>query len=175
MKNVVLWLVELYPADAFREESLTTQLVQALVFLKKCVEANYLPSYMIPERNLLVGRLDQTQIRNLTTSLSTLIHEGGCLLLRCEKLRLAMSILYREPAMAEDFRWQRDMVEKLTLFRFNYAADVIQSFHTDKTYQNLVMLLNLIILPDWQELYQQGYSPEAVAALFSERELQLLS
>ena len=37
MKNIVLWLVELYPVDPITEEKLTYQLIQALRFLKKCV------------------------------------------------------------------------------------------------------------------------------------------
>lgn len=123
MKNIVLWLVELYPADMFTEELLTSRLIQALIFLRKCVKANFLPSYIIPDRNLLAGRLEPEQKRELTSFLSTLIREEGCLLLRCEKLQVAMTILYREPDMTEEFRWRRDMVEKLYWLNMNVLFD----------------------------------------------------
>ena len=35
MKNIVLWLVELYPVYMFTEELLTTQLFHALIFFKE--------------------------------------------------------------------------------------------------------------------------------------------
>ena len=124
LKNIVLWLIELIPVELFTEDLLTFQLIQSLRFLQKCIEVNFLPSYMIPERNFFADRRNPVQRLELTTFLSTLIQERGYLLLRCEKLRNGMTILYRELDMAEEFRKRRDMLENILLLHVNIFDEI---------------------------------------------------
>lgn len=64
LKNIVFWLAETAPQHAFTPEKLFGTLIDALLVLKICIEKKHLKYYMIPERNLLHGKLsDDTQAR----------------------------------------------------------------------------------------------------------------
>ena len=187
MKNIVLWFVELYPVASFTGDLLTYQLIQALRFLHKCVELNFLPSYMIPERNLFADRLHRVQRIQLKTFLSILIQERGYLLLRCEQLRNGMTILYREPDMAEKYRkCMRDMTEKLWLLWSKMRTEKLATtglseeevdvlMCTDGINGRMALPLLINVYPEGIFLIRQGCSEEAFLNLFKKRMLQMLS
>ncbi|XP_060554563.1 uncharacterized protein LOC132715569 [Ruditapes philippinarum] len=53
VKTVMLWQAESIPQEEYSEENLLSRLEDALVFLKSAVGNKSLPSYMIPQKNLL--------------------------------------------------------------------------------------------------------------------------
>lgn len=98
MKNIVFWLAELNPQFVFSEESLVQWLLNAMQYLKNCLERNFLPYYMIPNRNLFSGKMNEEQRQVMLVKVISLIQEGPKFLLQSRRLRtcLNMSILNKE-------------------------------------------------------------------------------
>ena len=124
LKNLVLWLAERSGIELFKKELLVDRLMQALHFLRQCVISNNLPSYMIPARNLFSGKLDLVLRKKLNILLTELILEGGGLLLRCERLRDTMIVVYHEPTLADNYKNKKEMIEKLFMYSIRHADDV---------------------------------------------------
>lgn len=103
MKNIVLWIAELHLPEVFTEKNLFTILKASLRFLRQCLIRRYLPSYMIPERNLLVyfsaqtNRAGHPARTNVCDVIDTMLNEGPHMLLRCEKIRTAWKVWYSFP------------------------------------------------------------------------------
>ncbi|XP_053395033.1 uncharacterized protein LOC128555744 [Mercenaria mercenaria] len=62
MKNVAFWLSEQHPALECREECLFDRLLDALLFLQRGIKRKHLPNYMIPDRNLLAGKMIESSV-----------------------------------------------------------------------------------------------------------------
>lgn len=124
LKNVVLWLAECQDINTFKEELLVDRFIQALKFIRKGINNNNLPSYFIPERNLISGKLDLGQRKKMVILLTGLINEVGGVLMSCERLRGTMLVLYKEPARAVQYKCKRDMIEKLFLSAFEIVEEV---------------------------------------------------
>lgn len=76
MKNVVFWMSESYPSNAFVPRNLLKLLSSALVILRHALTANHLAYYMIPQRNLLIGRASPQERERLISILADLIDAG---------------------------------------------------------------------------------------------------
>ena len=63
--NVVLWLAEQYKQSDFRHETLFSWVLRSLRLLKRSVKRNNLPYYMIPKRNLLKEKLNDSSSQRL--------------------------------------------------------------------------------------------------------------
>ncbi|XP_060565436.1 uncharacterized protein LOC132724575 [Ruditapes philippinarum] len=97
MKNVVFWLAELNDYNYFTQHALLIALKKALAYLKHFVVTNNFPSYMIPQRNLLEGKLTHSQRIKICMRIDSLLKEGPYIVLKIAKIRTAFSILYRSP------------------------------------------------------------------------------
>ena len=167
MKNIVFWMSERLRRDLFTIEQLGFRLSQALWFLKQCVTQNNLPSYMIPERNLFKGRIELSQKAKLLELLTSLIEEGpSSVFKRIDKLRGAMSFVYRAPEMAEKYRISRDIIEKIYSFWSIRCLslglpdmsrqELANAIAKDKLASIFSTALRKITLPEWNDLKYSG-------------------
>ncbi|XP_045215586.2 uncharacterized protein LOC123565880 [Mercenaria mercenaria] len=115
MKNITYWLSERLSARIFREENLIALILLALRCLQVSVKNMCLPYYMIPGRNLLAERLEPNTRLILSDVISKLLDEGPQLLMRCEKLRDGLVVMYRSPELAVNFKNTKESFEL-----FNY-------------------------------------------------------
>lgn len=78
LKNVLFWLSEELPTEKFKPDTLLERLTDALVRLRNCIINRQLKYYIIPERNLLLGKLENGIVRSLlVTRLNQIIKNYG--------------------------------------------------------------------------------------------------
>ncbi|XP_052780381.1 uncharacterized protein LOC128217333 [Mya arenaria] len=68
MKTTMLFTIETYPSEIWREDNLVQCVIYCLTTLLRCVKIKYCPHYTISEVNLFTGKLfkhEQTLIRNM--------------------------------------------------------------------------------------------------------------
>jgi hypothetical protein len=120
VKNVVFWVMEHTPTFVFTPSNLTKCVIHALWFLLHCLHNDYLPNYMIPNRNLLLGRVHGNQIAEKRHLARELLNEGETIVLKCEKLRNAMFVAECNRSLATRIQSWRDEIEQLyLLFNLN--------------------------------------------------------
>ncbi|KAH3846752.1 hypothetical protein DPMN_089057 [Dreissena polymorpha] len=117
VKNTILWICEKTPNKSFEKKHLLHRLLDSIEFLRQCIRKNYLPCYMISERNLIAGRLDRLQRRQLDRILNDLKNEQGLLFLRIGKLRDALLVMYKYPNQFREYGEKRDILERTVLMR----------------------------------------------------------
>lgn len=109
MKNVAFWVAELNPPELFTEHNLFSTLQAALMFLNGCLKARHLPSYMIPERNLLIdifaqeNRSGPSTCAKLCDVIDVLLQEGPSVFAKCEKIRNAVNLWQTSTEMYDFF------------------------------------------------------------------------
>jgi len=103
VKNLVFWVLELTPIGEYTPELLADRILSAFCHLKQCLEKCFLPCYMIPERNLFDGRMDQMECSLLLREVECIINEGYACLLKNHKLSLSMKLTYSYPEKARDY------------------------------------------------------------------------
>ena len=149
LKNIVLWIAELNPSEYFTNEVLTERLLQTLVVLKQCVHMEYLPSYMIPERNLLLGKMSSEQKVNVIECLNNCIEQGDELIknLNWPKLKSSLSKSVQELKGYEQYR---ESVELFAMCVFGaYVRDAKPISGQNALYRKgiLLRMLELISSP----------------------------
>lgn len=77
MKNVLFWVIECCPQREFTPDTLVDRLADALHVLKSCIYDKELKYYMIPERNLFLGKISSDQQRALISKIDEITHENG--------------------------------------------------------------------------------------------------
>ena len=92
LKNIVLWLAQKCNQDNFRPETLFSWIVFILLFLKRAVKLNRLPYHMIPERNLLLEKVQETERLLLEQTLSDILKSGPAMLYKCETINKLVPI-----------------------------------------------------------------------------------
>ncbi|XP_060577635.1 uncharacterized protein LOC132734798 [Ruditapes philippinarum] len=171
LKNVILWVTECSPLCIQHSSYLTRFMIQSLWFLLHCLLNNHLPNYMIPSRNLLLGKMKSDQKQTLTRLLGDLINEGDTIVLRCDKLKNAMFILVSNQSLAFAFKVWRDEVEKLILeinrnitiktrpdmiLRSSYIYDMCYEYWKDESYMVNIFRLYSLLNVDIFSLTQNG-------------------
>ncbi|XP_045157282.2 uncharacterized protein LOC123523696 [Mercenaria mercenaria] len=123
MKNIILWIAELYPQECFSETNLITVLQFSFQFLKQCLLAEDLPSYMIPERNLFADRLTIKQKTMLCMRIDCLLRQGPSIVLTAKNLdlRTALSMLHRTPNEFASLHERRNINECACLLLIAYT------------------------------------------------------
>ncbi|XP_053378881.1 uncharacterized protein LOC123527968 [Mercenaria mercenaria] len=160
IKNIIFWTVECSPADIFTPSNLIHTLLQCLRFLLHCLHNNYLPNYMIPSRNLLLGKIESEQKPKLKNRLRDILNEGEKCVLKCNKLGNAMFIIDSNRSLASRFRVWRDEVEELYLIftlkmiskmqpsmlcQSTVFYDLLFEFWKDESFMNIITkLMNLL-------------------------------
>ena len=87
LKNIVFWLAETFEQHMFRPETLFTWIVRSLLLLKRAVQLNYLPYYMIPERNLLPEKVKEFERLPLIQTLSDILKSGPGVFYTCDSIK----------------------------------------------------------------------------------------
>ena len=77
MKNIVFWLAETKPMHEFNPSKVIDRLTDALTMLRDAIQAKKLCYYMIPERNLLAGKVNDIQQKELIDFLNHMITNHG--------------------------------------------------------------------------------------------------
>lgn len=116
LKNVVCWMCEGLPSTRFTPEHHVYRLRNALYFLRECLLDSHLPCYMIPQRNLLIGKLEDHNKYKITKLLSDILTSNGGYLLQCGKLLKGMSFVYRHPGVSRNAVYLRNRFERLLLY-----------------------------------------------------------
>lgn len=129
VKNIVFWLAELYPQDSFQENNLYDWITKALFMLKRSINVNCVPYFMIPGRNLLAGKMQPHLQARLQRRLGKVLSEGPRSLLRCQKLNTGMLLL--SPLELGAFGQARDELEMLNIIYFNRCLSLRHQGITD--------------------------------------------
>lgn len=142
MKNVVFWLCEMFPQSRFTSDLLMYWIQKALLMLKRSIELNFLPYYMIPNRNLLKQiKPDRKQV--LIEKISEIVRDPN-LVLQCRKIRVGMALF--EKQLLDDWQWNRDLNETLLLELVQIQTDLqlLQLKGLGKTKDNVDRLPRMI-------------------------------
>ncbi|XP_060577640.1 uncharacterized protein LOC132734803 [Ruditapes philippinarum] len=131
VKNVVFLVMEHTPTFVFTPSNLAKCVLHALCFLLHCLHNNNLPNYMIPNRNLLIGRVQGNQITELRHLARELLNEGETIVLKCEKLRNAIYVAGCNRSLATRIQSWRDETEQL------YMLLILNSVKKYKSYYKL--------------------------------------
>jgi len=131
VKNLVFWVLELTPRRYLTPETLVDRILTAFCHLKQFLENKFLPCYMIPERNLFDGRMDEVECALLIGEVDKIIDEGYEFLLKNNKLSLSMqlTISYPEKAVA----YKQWLVE---------IEDIVLMFFRKKAFKNVIVNLS---------------------------------
>ncbi|XP_052789312.1 uncharacterized protein LOC128223898 [Mya arenaria] len=161
MKNIMLWFTEQNPAKIFRKKYLLQNVMSCLKMLQDAIKANNLSYYMIPHRNMLTGKINQEQERQLIEKLEKLIKKGPRVILRCPKLCAALQMSPAE--LAEKGRWRDELEElylKMEIIWCTYWSpdlkdeEVYQLANRDQRYECLYDKICDMVLPQWRENYE---------------------
>ncbi|XP_053378882.1 uncharacterized protein LOC123528021 [Mercenaria mercenaria] len=173
IKNIVMWVSETCRTGTFTPDNLSRVVLQSLAFLRNCLlYSNFLPNYMISDRNLLFGKVEVQEKLKLGKIIAELLHEGEHIFLRCEKLKNAMFIMCANPALAFRFRAWRNEIEELFLFahvnifskikpdmvlRSTFSYDLLFEYMKDKSFvETVIRLFNLLSI-DERTLFGNGF------------------
>lgn len=115
LKNTVLWIAECTPAHAFTPFNLIQMLMKCLFFLLHCLNNNFLPNYMIPRRNLFLGKVKSEHKQNIKLLLRELLKDRERVVLRCPKISIVMNEMIINPLGASSFRIWRNKAECLLI------------------------------------------------------------
>ncbi|XP_060564609.1 uncharacterized protein LOC132723834 [Ruditapes philippinarum] len=172
VKNVVLWMAEIYPSHYFTPDLFIAQLLQSFNFIKQCLINNHLPSYMLPKKNLIAGRLFGHEKRDLIILLSSLIDEGAFVIYRIPKLAACITYASMQPNLFAQYGIWRHCVEiqylslhrnfllniekdedfSISVYSNPFAASAARLVNNPQVFIDYLMLFNLII-PDCLELH----------------------
>ncbi|XP_053373599.1 uncharacterized protein LOC123531072 [Mercenaria mercenaria] len=185
VKNTILWICEKTPISFFQTKHILDRFLDSIEFLRQCIRKNYLPSYMISERNLFPGRLGRAQKHQLERILFDLRREEGELFLRIGMLREAMLIMYKIPNRFREYGEKRDILERIVLMR-NWIRESVWKPEMTKTekyqlaaknraYNILEKEIDDILHVDMEKLLLKGWLVPEIFNLWLEMMHQLLS
>jgi len=166
MKNILFWYLESNPLEVFTAERLLENTLNCLNILRVAVDQCFLAKYMIRKRNLLAGRMEKEERKNLLSKLDTLIADGGGFIIRCPRI---LFCLYKPEDAVERGLNYRKNIEKLYLQKlavrneYVYGDNLCQSessekeqmFVKDPRYQQIQKKLYELLWPGWRK-YSKG-------------------
>ncbi|XP_045170248.2 uncharacterized protein LOC123532749 [Mercenaria mercenaria] len=184
MKNVFFWVCEIKGVEKFVPHALTERIIDCLKYLNQCLNENYLPSYMIPDRNLFAGKLDMHQRKQVSDLLVTFL-DGGKMFLICDKLRNGMVIMYKNPEILREFGERRDNLEILVLIKTLIISmfyrpgkslkDVEKAASHNEQYRIVNRQINRLMGFDPHELRRMGRSNQEITDVLEAKVSRLLS
>ncbi|KAL3880430.1 hypothetical protein ACJMK2_032668 [Sinanodonta woodiana] len=95
MKTVALWQVELHHTKDWNRLHVLYRLMEALYYLKSCVENENLPAYFIPENNLFDGKLNPRTAALLSGHLNSLLSQGTRCVLKFPSIQVQLQIMQK--------------------------------------------------------------------------------
>ncbi|XP_060595000.1 uncharacterized protein LOC132749292 [Ruditapes philippinarum] len=184
VKNVVFWIVETEPEQAFTPTHLVKLLKKAIMFIKYCLQNNHLPNYMIPERNLIRENMNGKEKRKIIKDLKE-YEDFAILLGKVPKLCQCMSFVYQIfelPQINLYKEWRKQVgrclqamalckVEKVQLNMLSKRTvhmDMTWEFFKDIRFWPIMTTLLDLTVPDWMDL-AMWWSIEHMLQLFLSR------
>ncbi|XP_052806981.1 uncharacterized protein LOC128236150 [Mya arenaria] len=158
--NPGYYRLELIRKAKEEDSNLVVNIISCVKVLQQSIRDNFLPYYMIPDRNLLRGRINLTQRHHLIAKLDMLIQEGPLVIMRCPKVRLALQMPSAE--LIKQGRW-RDKLEKLWVEMWNMwwayclpgieVEEMFRQAGRSHSFINVWQEMNDLVWPQWR-LYQ---------------------
>lgn len=175
MKNIVFWLAEQYPQSAFRSDTLFTWIIKGLRVLEYSAKVNFLPYFIIPERNLLAEKVSESERTVLVNLVSHVIKCGPSVLLQCEKVSQAMRLDPQDLALLGKKNRQLECTSVMGLL---HHQRLITQGHSEESCRDDVVLRRLddqmrrILSSGWPSSMEQTLrdctkNPETSRVLFS--------
>jgi len=103
VKNLVFWVLEFTPIWAFTPSQFFERVISALCHLKRFLKRYFLPNYIIPERNMFLGRLTQVECKKMSVEVQNLIDSGCGFLFMSQKLSLSLQLAFYYPDRAKAY------------------------------------------------------------------------
>lgn len=148
IKNIVCWTCEGIASSHFTPEYLLDRLKNTLFFLKQCLEDNMLPCYLLPTRNLLIGKIEGFMRNEAIQKVSKLLSSNCSFLMQCNQLNKSMILTYIHPATANKAMAVRNLLEEFFRFIQQKISDNFQ-FHNEAI---LTMSYGVLSDPDILQL-----------------------
>lgn len=158
LKNLVFWLSESYPQNDFTHKRLYGWILKTIKLLKRAVKLNYLPCYMIPNRNLLTERIQKEDRKAVIQQLDSIIQACPYILYQSRKLRFAVSLssvelfMYKEKCeklevllLQDGYFYQLKTVE-------GYSDDDIDRMHFTVS---LYSQIDFLVFSPWPSMVQK--------------------
>jgi len=122
VKNLVFWVLEETPMRSLTPETLVDRILTAFRDLKQFLENKFLPCYIIPERNLFDGRMNERECVLLIGEVDKIIEEGYGFLLKHHKLSLSMQLTFSYPEIARGYeQWLVEIEDIVIMLAGNEA------------------------------------------------------
>ena len=150
VKTITLWMAEKIPQKKFRQKHLVARLKDALTYLKTAVENKYLPSYMIPKRNLFMNKLRKQQQKVVLLKINFLMQNGLELIYDnfCNKGTHSKEILSVRDAIFRANLLDKFETCKLALYTIQQLADYnFNMFYISARWQVVVHHILFQIIP----------------------------
>ncbi|KAL3880425.1 hypothetical protein ACJMK2_032663 [Sinanodonta woodiana] len=141
MKTVAMWQVELHHTRDWDRLHVLDRVMEALSFLKSCVENLNLPAYFIPENNLFEGKLNPCTADLLSGHLNTILSQGTRCVLTFPSIQQRLQIMQKPGHRLDIYCSSSEMFNFVCLFSRKYLA-----LNVSTTY--VLNTLSLINLPD---------------------------
>jgi len=103
IKNLLFWVLELTPIWAFTSSQLYDRVISALCHLKRFLKSYMFPNYIIPERNMFLGRMTPVECKKMSNEIQHLIDRGCAFLFSSQKLSVSIQLAYNYPDRAKEY------------------------------------------------------------------------
>ncbi|KAL3880832.1 hypothetical protein ACJMK2_033038 [Sinanodonta woodiana] len=143
MKTVAMWQVEFHHAKDWERTHLLDRLMEALVFLKSCVENKNLPAYFITDNNLFDGKITQRTATSLSQLLNNLLSQGPICVLTFPSIQKELRIRQIPGLRQRIFNYWSGM--ELVNIIAHYCQDYADM---DQPERHILHVLSLIHSPD---------------------------
>ncbi|KAL3880431.1 hypothetical protein ACJMK2_032669 [Sinanodonta woodiana] len=141
MKTVALWQVELHHTKDWDRSYVLDRVMEALCFLKSCVESMNLPAYFIPENNLFDGKINPCTAALLSGLLNNLLSQGTRCVLTFPTIQQQLRIMHI-PGLRLDMQLRGfEMFDLVCLVCRSYLTSNVSMKH-------ILHIISLIHLPD---------------------------
>lgn len=172
VKNVMLWTCERVPSIVFGPTQLIRLTMHALWFFRHSLQNNHLPNYILPERNLIAGRINGEEKVTLISLLSTLLEENERIILRLPILCEYLPVMRDMPHICTLYGMWRHEVETLqTVCTMHFAPSMNGEDFIDKSFildfmKNAhaidpVVVLLYVVCPEFESMASSGKLEEA--------------
>ncbi|XP_045197651.1 uncharacterized protein LOC123552232 [Mercenaria mercenaria] len=159
MKNIMFWISEDGPVEMFTKEQFFERLLETLVKLKKYLEEENLPNYMIPSRNLCMEKLTPEQRVILLSEIEDILKEGLEFLKRIPQLADEINNSNEEELNMKAMK--RFTEEQFLLSTFTLPpeqlAEVILQFHDAHTREESGLIYVEKVLPYFRQNNTSGF------------------
>ena len=162
MKNVILWTSSRHSHTLGRTTNILDILQCCLDFLRKSLQANCLPSFMIPKRNLLCGRVGFHENRKMISILTNMLNSGPSMIFCCAKVKIAIHALIKVPQAFKAYSVYRNEIEKMILVLCTCRARLRTPGVTQDQYDRILIQDNVYRTTKLKILAQIGlFDPSA--------------